>query len=120
MTFPVALALGLSTLGAVLAISWLAPSAVALSALGLWLALTARKKAKFMNEPLRMSTLAITLNLLSLGLGAVAVAQFGATFLWIWRAEAPQIRDFRTAFGAAIAPLPDLGSSGRDLAGRGK
>ena len=119
MTFSVAFSLVLGLVGAVLAVSWLAPSAVVLSALGLYLAFRSRQKAKFMNEPTRLQTLAVVLNLLTLGTGAVAVSQFGATFLWIWRSDAPQIRDFQKTFSAAIAPLPD-GGAAIDLRPAGK
>lgn len=114
MNFSVVIALVCGTAGALFAVWSLYPSAVALSALGVWLAFRARQRAKFMNESMRPATIAVALNLLSLAVGGLAVAQFGATFLWIWRSEAPQIYDFRTTFNSAIAPPTppaDLGTT---------
>lgn len=110
MTFPVALALILGLVGAVLAVSWLAPTAVVLSALGCYLAFRVRQRQKFMNESLRLPTIALALNLLALAVGGIAVAQFGATFWWIDRERPPQIYDFQKAMKKSLAPLPDLGT----------
>jgi hypothetical protein len=112
MTFPVAFALILGITGAVLAVTWLAPTAVFLSALGCYLAFRIRQRHKFMNESLRLPTIALALNLLSLTVGGVAVSQFAATWWWIddIKPPPPQIYEFQKTLKKALAPLPDLGS----------